>query len=152
MEYSKTKEQLIEDLKNLQIELSGLQQKEVQASRIQQALREREDQFRTIVENVNAGIYRNTLGPSGRFLQANPAIVAMFGYSSVEEFLNISVASLYQHPEDRKVFVEKIVKQGSVKNEELRLRRKDGTPFWGSVSAKIHCNEEGAPDWTRWHH
>ncbi len=55
--------------------------------RAQEALRSSEEKYRTLTENVNLGVYRNTVGPKGRFIEANPAIVKMFGYDNKEQFL-----------------------------------------------------------------
>ena len=45
-------------------------------------LRWSEANYRSIVETAPYGIYRSTL--DGRFLMANPALVAMLGYNSEE--------------------------------------------------------------------
>ncbi len=110
---------------------------------IEKALRENEEKYRTLTENVNVGVYRNTTGPKGKFIEANPAIVEMFGYESKEDFLRKDVADLYQNPEDRKRFNEKMESEGFVRNEELQLKKKDGTPFVGSVSAVAVKDEKG---------
>lgn len=110
---------------------------------ILEALRESEEKYRSLTTNLNVGVYRNTSGPKGRFIEANPAIVRMFGYTSREEFLELSVADLYQNPEDRDMFNKKILKEGFVKNEELNLKRKDGSPFVGSVSAVAVKDSKG---------
>jgi PAS domain S-box-containing protein len=106
-------------------------------------LLESERQYRSLVENLNVGIYRNTPGPRGRFIEANPSIVRQFEYESREEFLKVNVADLYQDARERKNFSEKLRTQGVVRNEELRLRKKDGTPFWGSVTARAIYDERG---------
>ncbi len=51
--------------------------------RAQQALRESEQRYRELFENSQLGIYRTT--PDGRILLANPALLAMLGYASMEE-------------------------------------------------------------------
>lgn len=99
------------------------------------ALRESEEKYRTLTENINVGVYRNTVGPDGGFIEANPAMVRMFGYESKEEFFAITVADLYQNPDDSTKFNEKLLRERFVRNEELQLKKKDGTPFIGSVSA-----------------
>ncbi len=109
----------------------------------EEALRQSEDKYRTLTNNLNVGVYRNTTGPTGRFIEANPAIVQLFSYDSREEFFEISVADLYQNPDDRKKFNKKILQKGAVRNEELQLRRKDGTSFTGSISAVAVKDEEG---------
>ena len=107
------------------------------------ALRESESRFRTLTNNLNVGVYRNTIGTKGKFIEANPAIVSMFGFQSKDEFLAIDVADLYQNPCDRNSFNEKMHSKGFVKNEELNLRRKDGTPIKGSVSSVAVKDENG---------
>ena len=97
-------------------------------------LQKREDRFQSLANNLNVGIYRNTPGPEGRFIEANSAIVRMFGFDSKEEFLNTRVVDHYQNSNDRRKFNDKMLNEGKVVNEELRLRRKDGTFFTGSVS------------------
>ena len=67
----------------------------------------------------------------------------MFGYKSKEELLKINVADLYQNEDDRKFFNKKISHQGFVRNEELKLKKKDGAQFWGSVTAIAITNEKG---------
>jgi diguanylate cyclase (GGDEF)-like protein/PAS domain S-box-containing protein len=109
----------------------------------EKALQESEEKYRTLTENINVGVYRNTSGPKGRFIEANPAIVEMFGYKSKEDFFKLSVADLYQKPEERKKFNAKMLADGFVRNEELLLKRKDGTPIICSVSAVSIKDEAG---------
>jgi PAS domain S-box-containing protein len=101
----------------------------------EEALRESEERYKTLTNNLHVGIYRNTTGPQGKFIEANPAIVEMFGYQDRDEFRAVNVADLYQNPDDRKEYNEKMLNNGSVKDYEVRLKKKDGTHFIGSVSA-----------------
>jgi len=111
--------------------------------RAEEVVRESEEKYRSLTENVNLGIFRNTVGPKGKFIEANPAIIRMFGYKSKEEFLAINVSDLYQNAEDRKKFNDKMLKEEFVKGEELWLRTKDGSLFFGSVSAVAVKDEQG---------
>lgn len=113
----------------------------------EEALHESEEDLRTLVENVNIGVYRNTGGPQGRFLKVNPAFAKIFGYDSCEEVLNIPVSNLYQNPADRQLYIEELLEKGFLKDKELRLKKKDGTPIWASVTAKIHYNDKGGIKW-----
>ncbi len=113
--------------------------------RRQHALRESENRFRTLMNNVPVGIYRNTPGPEGRFLETNQPHWKMFGYESREEFMRTPVSELYQNPEDRARFSERLLKEGSVAGVELQLKKKDGTPFWAAVSARVVRDDQGRP-------
>ena len=109
----------------------------------EEAARESERRYTTLTENINIGVCRKAPGPEGQFIEVNPALVEMFGYGSKEEFLSIDIADLYQNPEDKKKSDDKMFKQGYVKDEELLLKKKDGTPFHASVSAVTVRDEDG---------
>jgi PAS domain S-box-containing protein len=111
------------------------------------ALAQSEERYRSLVNNLNVGVYRNTPGPDGRFIHANPALAQMHGYDSVEEFQKIKVTDLYQQPDERKAFVAELLRQGSVVNYELRLKKKDGTAIYASVHATVHRGPNGEVDW-----
>ena len=109
----------------------------------EEALSEIEGKYKSLTNNLNVGVYRNSVGSKGKFIEANPAIVKMFGYDSREEFLKIGVSDLYKDPLERKEFTFKIAKAGSIKNEILKLQKKDGTGFIGSISAVAVKNKKG---------
>jgi PAS domain S-box-containing protein len=111
--------------------------------RADEAVRKSEEKYKGLTENVNLGIYRNTVGPEGKFIEANPALVAMFGYKSKEEFLAINVSDLYQDAEGRKKFNDKMLQEGFVRGEELWLKKEDGSLFIASVSAVAVKDEQG---------
>jgi len=91
--------------------------------------------YRSLTNNLNVGVYRNSTGPKGRFIEVNPAFLSMFGYKSKSELSEIHVADLYKNPDDRNKFRTEILKHGFVKNWEVELVKKDGTPFFVSASA-----------------
>ncbi|MFC1488408.1 PAS domain S-box protein [Thermodesulfobacteriota bacterium] len=106
-------------------------------------LLESEDRYRTLTNNLNVGVYRNSGGSKGKFIEVNPAILKLFGYGSREEFLELKVSDLYQNPDDRKKFNEKMLQIGAVINEEEQLIKKDGTLFIASISAVAVKDEKG---------
>jgi len=140
---TKTKKEMTKELWELRQRIIELETAKAHNGQAEQALRESEEKFRTLTDNINAGVYRNTAGSKGKFLEANPAIIRMFGYENKEEFLALTVADLYQDPKDRNKFNQKMLKEGFVRNEELHLKKKDGTPFIGSVSTVAVKNELG---------
>ena len=106
-------------------------------------LKKSEEKYRTLAENMNVGLYRDTVGQKGNFIEINPALVKIFGYKNREEVFRLNVSDLYQNPEDRNVFNQKILKTGFVKNEELNLKKKDGSTLICSVSAVAVKDENG---------
>jgi PAS domain S-box-containing protein len=109
----------------------------------EEALRESEERYRTLVQNVPIAVYRTIPGPKGKFLMGNPNCLKMFGLDSEEDFQKVSPADLNMDPENRKVFSDNLLAKGSVDGMELPLRKKDGTVFWGSVTARVVYNENG---------
>lgn len=112
-------------------------------NRIEAAFRDSESKYKSLTDNLNVGVYRNTVGAEGRFIEANPAIVLMFGYDSRDEFISLNVSDLYEDPSQRLKFSEGLAKRGFVKNIELDLKRKDGTRFIGAISAVAVKGEHG---------
>jgi len=107
----------------------------------EKAIMESEEKYHTLTENIQVGIYRNTIGPEGKFIEANSAALQMFGFDSREEMYNITISDLYQNPADRIAFNEKMLKDGRVTSEELSLKRKDGTAFVGSLTSVVVKDE-----------
>jgi PAS domain S-box-containing protein len=111
------------------------------------ALTESEERYRSLVNNLNVGVYRNKPGLDGGFVQANPALARMHGYDSVAEFQRVRVADLYQNPRDREQFLADLRRHGTVLNYELKLKKRDGTAIHGSVSASGHLGPNGEVEW-----
>jgi PAS domain S-box-containing protein len=113
----------------------------------EEALKESEEKYRTLVENINVGIYRSNPDFLGHFLQANPAMMKIFGYASNEEFLGTSVAGFYQNRKDRELFLREMVQKGFVKDKELRMKKKDGASIVVSCTGKIQYDAQGGMKW-----
>jgi PAS domain S-box-containing protein len=96
----------------------------VARKRSEEMLIESEERYRSLFEDSSDAIY--TVSRDGIILDANEAAFALFGYSSTE-MPGMSVLLLYATPDERTRFQEEVEKQGSVKNFEVKLRKKDGT-------------------------
>lgn len=111
------------------------------------ALQESEEKFRTIVNNVNLGVYRSTGASPGHFLQVNPAFARMFGYSSIKKLLRVPVEKFYKNPWERIQFLRDVCVNGEVQNRKIQLKRCDGSVFWASIYAKAHFDENRVLKW-----
>lgn len=100
-------------------------------------IKEQERQYRGLVESLNVGVYRTT-GDGGKFLQANPAIAQIFGYDSLEEFMQSSISELSQNPEELEQSLEMVRDLGHCKELEIEMHKRDGTPIWVSFSITVH--------------
>ena len=110
---------------------------------IEARLRESEEQLHNFISNLPLGLYRNTPGSGGRYLMANPSIARMHGYETLEEFMSVPTADLYENPAERIRFSDELIRAGRIIGRELRLRRKRGEIFWGRVSAVAVRDQSG---------
>jgi PAS domain S-box-containing protein len=92
----------------------------------EEALRESEAIYRTLVEKMPDGVYKST--HEGKFIEVNPAMVTMLGYNSKEELFAVDIKKdLYFDPSDRdSLTLEEMRAELGV----FRLRRKDGSELW----------------------
>jgi PAS domain S-box-containing protein len=94
----------------------------------QRALKESEAHYRSLFDHVPIGIYRTE--PGGRVIDANPALVEMFGYPDKESLLACPASEMYAHPGDREIFKERVAGFGAGKPCEFQMRARDGRSFW----------------------
>ncbi len=90
------------------------------------AMREAMERYHSLCEGVPIGIYRTT--PGGEILDANRALVQMLGYPDRESLLQIRSTDTYVDREDRRRWKSAVDRDGVVRNFELQLRRRDGSP------------------------
>ncbi len=117
----------ISDLRNMEMEI-----------------KESENKFRTITENINIGIYRSTF-KTGEFIEVNPALVRMLGYDSREELLNIPLQKIIAEPGDRSGFYEKMIESTVVRGSEIDFKRKDGSIITCYESSVVVKDKDGVP-------
>ena len=99
-----------------------------------EALRRSQEELQSVFENSQIGIYRTDR--DGRILMANPALVKMLGYESVEDLMNnANTCSLYCSV-NRDEYIERIEQEGFSAGSEFSLRRKDGTLIFIRDNAK----------------
>lgn len=103
----------------------------------ERAQREAQAKYQELVNNLPVGVYRQTPTADGVFLEVNPAIVAMFEAESAEQLRSLPVSDLCRDQGCWQAFVDKIMQQGSVDNEEIQLVTLRGREFSAAVSAAM---------------
>lgn len=95
--------------------------------------------YNNLLERLPDGVYKST--HDGKFIEVNPAMVKMLGYSSKDELMAIDIkTALYFQPEDR----ESIVLQKKLEEMDIfRLKKKDGSAIWVEDHGWYTLNEEG---------
>ncbi|MBV9072484.1 MAG: PAS domain S-box protein [Acidobacteria bacterium] len=108
----------------------------------EEALRASEARHRSLVESAVYGMYRSSL--DGRFLDVNPALVKMLGYSSAEELLAVDMArDVYAEPDQRAAAIHAYTESGCLESCELRWKRKDGRHITVRLSGNAFRNDRG---------
>ncbi len=95
------------------------------AEQMEASLQTSKEAYRTLFEGVPAGLFQSA--PDGRLLAANPALVQMLGYDSLEELQSLDIArDLYVDPQARTQVLGALERNAEVRSLEVLLRRKDG--------------------------
>ena len=103
----------------------------------EEALEEREAEYRSLFENSIMGISQSY--PDGGFKRINKAYAEMYGYpdtSTMMKEVSSNVEMLYFHSEDREKVLEILDKTGHMPPTEFELNRRNGEKFWALVSAR----------------
>lgn len=108
----------------------------------EEALKESESRYRTIFEGVADGIYRSS--PEGRPQMANPALMRMLGYQTLEDLLNRDIEQDgYVDPAERHRFTEIMERDGTVRDFVSEWRRPDGSSIHVIENARAVCGSDG---------
>ena len=108
----------------------------------EERLRSSEARYRGLFENVIDGVY--IASREGDIIAANPALVEMLGYGSVDEIKAAGrTTMLYVNPIDRERVFARLEAEGFVKNFEYRLRRKDKTEIVVLENARAVYDDDG---------
>ncbi len=106
----------------------------------EEALRQSEEEFRRIIENLQDPFYRADMNGILTFL--SPASERVAGYKP-EEGVGHPITMFYADPSERQEFMKLIMKNGFVNDFEARLVHKDGHIVWVSTSARLYKDKDG---------
>ncbi len=114
---------------------------------VERALREREEQYRSLFDGAPVGLYRTDM--TGRLLEVNMALVTMLRYPDRESLVGVHVQELCLTSQDREQWSAQLQVQGGqagrVKEVELRLRCWDGSVICAVNTGQPICDPEGRP-------
>ena len=119
----------VEELRRTNDELAALRLAETESLRFERdraenELRFSEEHFRTIVERAPYGIY--AAAEDGNLVLANPAMVLMLGYDTVEEVLALNtVRDIYADPQERRRALQHWESSSHATPFETTWKRKD---------------------------
>ncbi len=109
---------------------------QVEMNHLNDRLRESEQKYRSLFENVSIGIFIAQL--DGRFVDVNPAMAQILGYNMPVEFLRAHAEDpLWPFFDDNEKdrFLGTLAEHGAATHLQLRMMRRDGVPIWVEVNA-----------------
>ena len=107
-----------------------------------QALRDSEEKYRAIFDNVQDIYYRTDM--QGVIVEASPAVKRYLGYERAE-LIGRQAQDMYPDPADRDLLRNRILTDGEVTGYEVNLKRRDGSRIWFSVNARALVDDDGQP-------
>jgi PAS domain S-box-containing protein len=111
----------------------------------EEALRESENRYHTLIETLQDGISLFDL--NGRLLYFNRHKKMMLGYKDDKELMKVSTFEMI-HPDDREKarrYFRDLMSKGAFAQKEIRILKKDKSWFWAEFSATVLKDSNGKP-------
>ena len=123
----------------------GITEDITERKQAQEALRQSEERFRSLIEQGPIGI--TLIDRDYRLLKVNAALCRMLGYSEAE--LRGMTPLDFTHPDDRQPTIDLterlFLAEIPMRKQEKRYIKKNGEIIWGSVTASLIHNDQGKP-------
>jgi PAS domain S-box-containing protein len=136
---------MVKDEKGEPARIEGIIRDITERKRQEDELHESEKHKRQLLNSLKEGVYQCEPGVEGVFTWVNQAGAEMFGYKSPEEMVGTKVKNIYVDPDDRRKLVEKLEKDGTMRNFEGFCKKKNGKRFYIERTSSMFRNEEGKP-------
>ena len=107
----------------------------------EEKLRESEAKYRAMYDNALVGLFRTGL-EDGRVVEANQASAELFGYDSIDEFIEeFKAIDHYVNPDDRISIIKELKEKGSIHRIEVHSKKKNGEKIWNEASYRSNAEE-----------
>lgn len=108
----------------------------------EQALRESEIKYRDIFENIQDVFFKTSI--EGIILEISPSISQFSGYTR-ENMIGTNIIDIYYNPIDRVRLLNELMKEGVLKDYELRVKNRENEVVYVSVNARMIYGDSGEP-------
>jgi PAS domain S-box-containing protein len=109
--------------------------------RAEEALRQSEQKYRDIFDFATVGIYQSRR--DGSLITANAPLAEILDYDSPEDLLRHNLDEIYVDPAERRELITRFEPSEKAHRQEVRWKRKDGTPIWLELDARAVRNADG---------
>ena len=101
-----------------------------------------ERSYRTLFEQSLAGV-STTRVSDGQILICNDRLAKIFGYDSATDFAEVPARNHWWDPDERDRMVATLRESRVLRNYEVHMRRKNGTPLWLLCNVTLHQGDDG---------
>jgi PAS domain S-box-containing protein len=105
------------------------------------ALRESEEKYRHIIEEMQDLFYRTDL--NGKITLLSPSAAKIAGYDSIDQLIGQDVTTVYADPAERDRLLAALRERGSVDAYPLNLKTRDGSIRHVTASTHFYHNARG---------
>ena len=98
--------------------------------------------FKTMTDSFNIGVFRSTIGKNNKFIEANSALLKIYGFDKFNDLYEIKLSELFPNDEEYKLFFDNLHSKSELNNRVLQIRKKDGSTSVVSVSAILVKDEK----------
>jgi len=109
--------------------------------RAESALQESETRYADIINNIQDAFYR--IDADGHLIIINPSGAALLGFDSPSELIGRPVTSFWMDQEKRAAMLELLKRDGVVRDHEIVLRRRDGSPVTVATTTSYYYDKDG---------
>ncbi|EPG73278.1 PAS domain S-box protein [Leptospira fainei serovar Hurstbridge str. BUT 6] len=107
---------------------------------MQRTLRVTTERLRSLLDNALEGIFAVY---NRQVIYGNPTFFKMLGYDPDSSSAQIRVSDILADRDQRNVLNGKLTETGKIQGEEVRLVKKDGSPFYGTLRVFAHSQNLG---------
>lgn len=92
-------------------------------------------------DSLPVPIFRTTI--EGKIVYCNYAFADLFGFDSALDLIDYPVIEFYLNKKDRGNLIHTVMKTGRINELPVALKKKDGTPIWCAITAKVILDDDG---------